>query len=177
MTTKDRSRSRERPRVPQRDPQRETAAQLIADIIHHKVETVKQEKAAVVAAVTRRRRRGKLWYFLFALPLLVGLTLWNIVRTANPPEVFTADERESGLRFRMYLAAQAVEAYRDSVGRWPPDLKTVGFGEAGFSYRTGERGFEIGDTASSSMPLTYQRGDPLSPFAGAYYELQRGGTP
>lgn len=152
------------------------AAQLVADIIHAKVEAKKQAEAAVREAVSRRRRRSRGWYFLFALPLLVGLTVWNLTRGARPPQVFSAEEREAAVRFRIYLAAQAVEAYRDSVGRWPPSLAAVGFGDAGFVYQARVRDYEISDT-SSSVPLTYRRGDMVAPFAGAYRELQHGGIP
>jgi len=135
------------------------------------VAAVKEQQAAVVAAATQRHRRGRAWYFLVALPLFLGLTAWNLVRATQTPEVFSADERESAVRFRMYLAAQAVEAYRDSLGRWPADLGTVGFADARFVYQAGERDFEISDT-SASVPLTYRRGDPMRPFAGAYQELK-----
>lgn len=176
VPTSPRPRRRPRPLVPLRPAatRPETAAQLVADIIHHKVEAAKRKEAAAVSAATQRRRRARGWYFLVALPLLVGLTTWNLARIASPPAVFSADERESSVRFRMYLAAQAVEAYRDSLGRWPADLDAVGFGDAGFRYRVGSRTFEISDT-SVSVPLTYHRGDVLAPFADAYQELKKGG--
>jgi hypothetical protein len=75
----------------------------------------------------------------------------------------------------MYLAAQAVEAHRDSLGRWPATLAAVGFGDAGFTYSFSGRSFEIADT-SSAVPLTYRRGDMLAPFADAYQELMGGGA-
>jgi hypothetical protein len=181
MTTRTAPRPRLRPHPHSRallrpTPRPETAAQLVADIIHHKVEAAKQKQAARVAVATKRRRRARGWYFLVALPLLLGLTAWNLVRAAHPPEVFSADERESGVRLRMYLAAQAVEAYRDSLGRWPAQLDAVGFGDAGFVYRAGGSSFEISDT-SALVPLTYHRGDMLAPFADAYQELKQGGGP
>lgn len=171
MTTREAYRSRERLRAKQPVRPADIAAQLIADIIHRKVEAVQEQQAAVVAAATQRRRRGRAWYFLVALPLLIGLSAWNLVRATSTPEVFSVEERESAVRFRMYLAAQAVEAYRDSLRRWPADLGAVGFADAGFVYQAGERDFEISDT-SASVPLTYRRGDPLRPFAGAYHELK-----
>lgn len=168
MTTREApSRSRQRMRVTRPD----TAAQLVADIIHHKVETARRQQEAAVAAVQRRRRRGRGWYFFVALPLLVGLTAWNLARSTRAPVVFTAAERESGVRVRMYLAAQAVEAYRDSLGRWPASLSAVGFGDAGFVYQAGGRVFEISDT-SASVPLVYRRGDAVEPFADALRELR-----
>ena len=146
------------------------AAQLVADIIHQKVEAKQRAEDAIRMAVVRKRRRGRGWYFLVALPLFVGLTAWNVARGANPPAVYTAAEVESGVRFRMYLAVQAVEAYRDSLGRWPATLAAVGFGDAGFTYSASGRSYEITDT-SSAVPLEYRRGDMLEPFADAYNEL------
>jgi hypothetical protein len=168
MTTREApARSRQRLRIPRSD----VAAQLVADIIHQRVETAKRQRAAVVVAAQRRQRRGRLWYFLFALPLLIGLTAWNVARSARAPAVFTADERESAVRLRMYLAAQAVEAYRDSLGRWPVNLAAVGFADVGFVYEAGGGVFEISDT-SASVPLTYRRGDALAPFADALQDLR-----
>lgn len=173
MTTRQAT-ARATPRL--RMTQSDVAAQLVADIIHHRVEVAKQQQQEAAAAVQHRRRRGRLWYFLVALPLLIGLTAWNVARGARRPAAFSAAERESGVRFRMYLAVQAVEAYRDSLGRWPADLAAVGFGDAGLVYEARDRDYEINDT-SGSVPLSYRRGDPLQPFAGAYRELQRGGGP
>lgn len=152
------------------------AAQLVADIIHAKVDAQQQAEAAEVAAVTARKRRGRAWYFLFALPLLLGLTIWNLARASHPPEVFSAAERESAVRLRMYLASQAIEAYRQSYGRWPTSLADIGFGESGFVYEPGQRDYEIADT-SAPVPLTYRRGDMVAPFADAYQELQRRSAP
>jgi hypothetical protein len=170
--TRQAPRQWQRPRVTRPD----TAAQLVADIIHNKVQAAKRKEAVLVAAVTQRRRRARGWYFLLALPLLVGLTARNVVRATHSPEVFTADEQESGVRLRIYLATQAVEAYRHALGRWPADLSAVGFADAGFVYRAGGGTFEISDT-SASVPLTYHRGDVLAPFAEAYDELKRGDAP
>ena len=112
------------------------------------------------------------------MPLLLGLTIWNLARAANPPVVYTAAEIESGVRFRMYLAAQAVEAYARTTGRWPTSLAVVGFGDDGFTYTAGGATFEIVDT-SSAVPLSYRRGDMIEPFANAYQELlgKGGGAP
>lgn len=172
MTTRQApARSRARMRMTRPD----VAAQLVADILHQRVETARRQQAAAAAAIAGRRRRGRLWYFLFALPLLVGLTVWNLARAAQPPAVFTAAERESTVRLRLYLAVQAVERYADSVRRWPADLAVVGFGDAGFVYQAGAGSYEISDT-TASIPLTYRRGDPLSPFADAFAELTTGGS-
>jgi len=147
------------------------AAQLVADIIHNRVAEVKRSREAARKEVARRRQRGRAWYFLVALPMLLGLTVWNAVRAQRAPEVFTAEERESTIRLRMYLAVEAVESYHRENGRWPADLRTIGMGDVGFLYVRQDSVYAISDT-SAAVPLTYRRGDPLRPFAEAYQELK-----
>jgi hypothetical protein len=149
----------------------DVAAQLVADIIHQRVEAARRQQAALAAAVAGRRRRGRAWYFLGALPLCIGLTAWNLARAARTPDVFTVSEHESVVRLRMYLAVQAIEHHRDSAGHVPADLAAVGFGDAGFVYHPNGGRFAITDT-TASVPLTYHYGDPLEPFAGATEELR-----
>jgi len=152
----------------------DVAAQLVADIIHHKVEEAKQTQEAARQDRARRTRRNRAWYFLGALPLLLGLTIWNVVRISRVPDVFTPAERESVIRFEMYLVAQGIEAYRDSTGRWPSDLRAVGMADTGLLYELQDSVFAISDT-SSSVPLVYRRGDPLAPFAAGFEELKHAG--
>ena len=170
MTTRERYRS-----PASRLSRPDTAAQLVADIIHQKHDAKRRAEETARMAVVRRRRRGRGWYFLVALPLFLGLTVWNLARATHPPAVYTASELESAVRFRMYLAAQAVEAYRDSLGRWPATLTDVGFGDAGFAYTSTSRGYEITDT-SSAVPLSFRYGDMVEPFASGYNELLEAGT-
>lgn len=170
MTTRERYRS-----PASRLSRPDMAAQLVADIIHQKAEAKRRVEEAARVAVVRRRRRGRGWYFLVALPLFLGLTAWNLARATHPPAVYSPSELESVVRFRMYLAVQAVEAYRDSLGRWPATLADVGFGEAGFAYTTTARSYEIIDT-TSAVPLSYRYGDMLEPFANAYVELREAGA-
>jgi hypothetical protein len=149
----------------------DVAAQLIADIINRKVDEKKRGEEALRVDRARRKRRHRGWYFVGALPLLLGLTAWNVLRAANQPPVFNADERESVIRLQMYIAAQGIEAYRDSTGRWPRDLRAVGMDDAGLVYEVRDGSFAISDT-STTVPLTYRRGDPLAPFAAGYAELK-----
>lgn len=160
-----------KPRDRYRLSSRDVAAQLVADIIHHKVEEKKRGEEAKRIGLKRRRRRNRAWYFLGALPLLLTLTVWNVVRHARKPEVFNAAERESIIRLQMYIAAEGVEAYRDSTGRWPADLRAVGMEDAGLVYEAQGNSFAVTDT-SMRVPLTYRRGDPLAPFAAGYAELK-----
>jgi hypothetical protein len=151
--------------------QADTAAQLVADIIHRKVDEARRTQEAAQQAVVRRRQRSRAWYFLFALPLLIGLTTWNLVRATRRPAVFSPSERESAVRFQMYLAAQALQAYHDSTGRWPADLRAIGMEDAHFVYERRDGDFTITDT-TSTVPLVFRHGDPLAPYAAGYVELK-----
>lgn len=148
------------------------AAQLVADIIKQKVEEVKQEKVERQQAVLRKKRRSKMWYFLGLLPVLLGLTIWNLAKSGEQPVVFTPEELDAGIRFKIYLAAQAVQAYRDSVGRWPRTLAPVGMADQGLVYEVVDSSYTISDT-SGGVPLVYHGGENISLFANAYAVLAR----
>jgi hypothetical protein len=149
------------------------AAQLVADIIQQKVAEIKQDKAEVQRIVRQKRRRSKLWYFLVLLPALIGLSIWNIVRSGRPPEVLSAEEIDASIRFRIFLAAQAVEAYQDSAGRWPRDLAAVGMGGDKLVYRLLDTSYTITDTSGTGVRLVYHGGESLAPFGDAYAQLGR----
>ena len=148
------------------------AAQLVADIIKQKVEEVKQDKIERQQAVLRKKRRSKIWYFLGLLPIFLGMTIWNLTRAGEQPTVFTPEEIEAGIRFKIYLAAQGVQAYRDSVGAWPRSLKAVGMADEGLVYQLVDTSYTIADT-SGGVPLVYHGGESLSLFADAYGFLAR----
>ena len=166
------------PSQPPRKPARhrlsrpDMAAQLVSDIIHQKVAAVQQDRADEQKAVQRKKRRSKLWYFAVLLPTLLGLSVWNVVRSGAVPVVLTPEEIDASIRFRIFLAAQAVEAYRDSAGRWPRDLAAVGLEAEGLVYTLVERTYTVADT-SHGVPLTYRGGESLAPFADAYAQLRR----
>lgn len=146
------------------------AAQLVADILKQKVEDVKHHKAEERLAV-ERVRRSKLWYLLGLLPVFLGLTIWNLTR-GEAPEVFTPEELDAGVRFRIFLAAQSVQAYRDSVGRWPRNLAAIGMEDDGLVYRLVDSSYTIADT-SGGVPLVYHGGENLKLFGDGYTFLAR----
>ncbi|MBI1968159.1 MAG: hypothetical protein HYS40_09225 [Gemmatimonadetes bacterium] len=152
--------------------QPDVAAQLVADILKQKVEEVKQDKVERQRAVLRKRRRSKLWYSLALLPLFLGLTIWNLTRASTQPTVFTPEELDASLRFKMFLAAQAVQAYRDSAGTWPSSLAVVGMEDAALVYQLADTSYTIADT-SGGVPLVYHSGETLAPFADGYALLAR----
>ncbi len=156
------------------------AAAIVADIMQQKVEEVKHAKQEA----HRPRQRSRAWVLLVGLPLLVGLTIWNLVRAGERPLVFTATQVDAGVRFKIYLAVQAVESYRRSSGRLPPDLGAVGMDGDGLTYTPADSTYTIaagpsaGDGSPADAPLyEYRRGDDLKPFADGYAELAPKGVP
>ena len=107
------------------------AAEIVADIIKQKVDDAKQQKEEARRPPPKRTRAVVL---MVSVPVLFGLTAWNLVHAHDRPTVFTAEQLDAGVRFRIYLAAQAVEAYRDSRGRLPPTLGAVGMEGDGLDY-------------------------------------------
>jgi hypothetical protein len=148
------------------------AAQLVADIIQQKVMEIKQERAEIQETFKRKKRHAVFWYLAGLLPLLLGLTIWNLSRRGDMPEVFTPEELDASVRFKVFLAAQAVQAYRDSLGRWPASLAAVGMGDEGLVYQRIDSIFTVTDT-SGSVPLVYHAGESLAPFANGYTHLSR----
>ena len=152
--------------------QPDMAAQLVADIIKQKVEEVKQDKVERQRAVLRKKRQSKLWYFLGLLPVFLGLTIWNLTRAGEPPLVFTPEEIEASIRFRIYLTAQAVEAYRASMGQLPRSLTAAGVDAVGLVYTLVDSSYTVADP-SGGVPLVYHGGENLALFADAYAMLTR----
>lgn len=160
------------PRQDHRLSRPDMAAQLVADIIKQKVDEVKQHKVDEQLAVRRGKRRSKLWYFAGLLPVFLGLTIWNLTRAGEAPELFTPEEVDAGVRFRIFLAAQAVQAYRDSLGKWPRTLAAAGMDGEGLVYRLADSSYTIADT-TGGVPLVYHGGESLSLFADGYAYLAR----
>jgi hypothetical protein len=71
----------------------------------------------------------------------------------------------------MFLTAQALQAYHDSTGRWPADLRAVGMEDAHFIYERRDGDYTITDT-TAAVPLVFRYGDPLAPYAVGYLELK-----
>ena len=111
------------PRQPPRFSQRDLAAQFVGEILKQKAE----EAANARAAPPPRRTAARTLMVL--VPLLLGLTGWNVGRMMREPAVFSPEETEAALRFRIYLAAEAVRAYKDSAGILPMDIRDIGLDE------------------------------------------------
>jgi hypothetical protein len=86
--------------------------------------------------------------------------------------VFTPAELDAGSRFKIFLAAQALEAYRDSTGTWPESLEIVGFANEGLTYEVEDTTYII-QTTVAGAPVVYRSGDNLDFFRDASQELIR----
>jgi hypothetical protein len=147
------------------------AAEFVGDIIKQKVEEAKHKRQEA----RRQPKRARVWALVASVPLLFGLTAWNLTRAGDRPTVFTSDEVNAGVRFKIYLAAQAVEAYRRSRGRLPPNLAAVGMDGDGLTYSTVESTYTIVGH-DGGLQYAYRRGDDLAPFVAGYRELTRKGA-
>lgn len=158
------------PRPPSRFSQRDLAAQYVGEILKQKAE----EAAKVRAAPRRQRAAGRSLTVL--VPVLLGLTGWNVGRMVREPAVFTSGETEAALRFRIYLAAEAVRTFKDSAGTLPADIKDIGLDrDEGLVYAPLDTTYIITGVADE-VRLTYRGDQDLGPFAAAY-DVLVGGRP
>lgn len=139
----------------------DVAAQIVADIVREKAEAAAEQRRA--AAPPRRRSRGLLLGVLAAL--FFGLSGWNLLRSETP-EPFTPEQQEASLRVHVFLTTQALEAYRDSAGVYPPTLAAIDMDAPGLAYVPSESSYAL-VAAAGPVRLTYRRGDDLARFAAA----------
>ena len=145
------------------------AAQFVADIVKQRVEDARERKREVVRDRERHQRRP---WLLVLIPLFFVLFGWNMLAAGSTPAVFSRAEREASLRFRIYLAAQGVKAFRDSAGYLPPDLPTIGIFEDRIAYVPDGTLYAIVGS-EGGLQLTYRSGEDLQPYAAAYQRLAR----
>ncbi|HEX4633979.1 MAG TPA: hypothetical protein VH163_09110 [Gemmatimonadales bacterium] len=150
--------------------QPKAAADLVKSIVQQKVDDAKQLKADVEKA--RKKRKSTLPLLLGLTPVLLGLTAWNVFTAGPPKSTLTAADEAASTRFRIYIAAQAIEAYRASHGAYPANLTQVGVDWQGLHYAVADTTWSI-VVRLDSLTVTYRHGDPLAPFATAYQALQR----
>lgn len=149
------------------------AAEILTDLWKQRIEEAQEARAAALAAPRRPR---KPLYLAGLCVLFLGLTGWNVVRVTQPVEFYTPQEWEASLRFRLYLAVQAIEQYRDSAGVFPTTLAAVGVTAEDFSFAPTGSTYTI-MAQGAAGPLRYRRGDDLAPFSSAYAALPRGAQP
>jgi hypothetical protein len=135
---------------------------------------MKREIGVVQAAAERRhpRLRSVLPLLLSLAPVFVGLTAWNIMRARDDGPVIPTEDVEASVRFSIYLTAQELNAYQDSVGSLPPSLTVVGMEDDGIVYSRGETGYVLTARVGDRV-LQYRQGDSWASFAAAYDLLAR----
>jgi hypothetical protein len=136
-----------------------------------KVEERERERGKAQDQGTRQQRMRRILVFGL-LPAFLVLLGWNLTRGGEPPQVFTPAELDAGSRFKIFLAAQALEAYRDSTGTWPESLEIVGFANEGLTYEVEDTTYII-QTTVAGAPVVYRSGDNLDFFRDASQELIR----
>jgi len=146
------------------------AAQMVADILKQKIADVKETKAAVQAA-RPRRRNWKRWLVVL-IPAFSTLTAWNVLRAGAEPQVFTPDELAASLRFKVYIAAQGIRAFRDSAGTLPASLQQIRMADVGLAYVRSDTTYVIVGSAGA-VHVTYRSGEDLKPYGGAAHTLAR----
>lgn len=149
--------------------QPQAAADLVKNILHQKVEDAKQAKAEALKA---RKRKSRVPLLLGLLPVLVALTAWNVLHGGPTPSVLSPADQLASVKFRIYLAAQAIDGYQTVHGSFPPDLSVVGVDWQGLHYVPAETTWSIVARADS-VSIMYRHGEPLGPYATAYQALQR----
>ena len=150
--------------------QPEAAADLVKNIIKQKVDDAKQAK--IDAERARKHRKSRAPLILALLPVLVGLTAWNVVHAGPPRSTISPGDRLASLKFQIYIAAEAIEAYHAAHGAFPRNLTEVGVDWQGLHYVPADTTWNIVGRVDS-VAVTYQHGESLVPFSSAYQPLQR----
>ena len=119
------------------------------------------------ADLTQPRQPRRL--FVAALLVLFAVVLYEAVRPAPAP--FTQREELAFGRFAIFLAAVAVEAYRDSTGTLPASLSALGVDEQGLSYRSDGMTYALTVELAGEI-LSYSDGEDLTPYGEAFDELR-----
>lgn len=123
----------------------------------------------------KRRVRGRI-ALLVTLPILVGLTAFNVAMSRPTPTVpRPAHVAEQEARTAVYLAMQQVEAYRLAHGlQAPPSLAEVGADQPGLTYVAEGRSYSLTAHVDGAEAV-FRSGDDPTPFEAAAVDLFTGG--
>ncbi len=86
--------------------------------------------------------------------------------------MFTPDELAASLRFKIYIAAQGIRAFRDSAGTLPSSLQQIRMADDGLAYVRSDTTYVIVGSAGP-VHLTYRSIDDLKPYGRAAHTLGR----
>lgn len=142
--------------------------EYVQKILEHDAEDLR-ERQELRQAAPRKRRKGVLIALLVVLTVLVAA---NVIRALSAPEPFTRAEEEAAARFTIFLVAQGLAAYHDSLGALPPDLATAELDEPGLSYAVSSDSAYVLSYQDGDISLSYRSSESLAPFAAAYDALQ-----
>lgn len=143
--------------TPERDSRR-SAAEYVEAIMRSEHA---RRTAVEPPAPSRRSSRGPL---LTLIPILLGLTAWNVSTYARNQQPFTAEQEQSAARFHVYLTAVAVDEHRNETGTLPVNLTEIGLGDDGIEYSLAGQGYIL-TAATAAGPVSYRAGEDLQPFA------------
>ena len=119
-----------------------------------------------------KKKRSWIPVLVVLLPVLVGLTAWNVMRMTGDTEVFSPSLEEASAKFTIYLIAQAVEEYRDSTSVLPDNLEMIEMDEENVIYVPLGSTYTL--TASvGNTQLVFQQGEDLAWFGEAFRELEQ----
>lgn len=140
-------------------------AQLLADVVAH----AKRETRAVMLAKMMESYASR--PFIVAFMGLVALIITTYSYTTRSEWVFGAPvvasaERESHLRFAMFLGMQRATWYRDSMLVWPSSLEEVGERWPGMSYHIRGDTLELRAIGDSGQTMTLRSDRDARAFVG-----------
>ena len=120
-----------------------------------------REEASRVPAEPPRRSRGRSLFVL--LPVLVGLTTWNVLTMTRATRSPAPPIESEAARLTLYVVAQAVDEYRDSSGVLPTTLSHVGFGDEGIEYARLDGSYTLTANIGANR-IVYRAGEDLAEY-------------
>lgn len=117
-----------------------------------------------------RRSWGPL--LVVMIPVLVGLTAWNVFSMTRTTGAFSPPIETEAARFTIYLIAQAVEEYRDAAGALPPSLEYLDLDEEDIEYARLDDSYTLTASVGDNR-IVYRAGEDLQQFWIAYETFSR----
>lgn len=132
----------------------------LRDVMDHVIDVSQPDPSSRRAPL----RRG---LTAFICLVLLGLSLYSWI--ARPAVIWGPNPKvqpvveEAGIRFSIFLLAQRIETYRDSAGRYPPEL---GDQPEGIAYAfVSDSVFEL-RASLNGTPIVFRSNEPVDDFLG-----------
>lgn len=156
---------------------REGFGEILAEAHKHQAERLARRKEAYEQSAGQRRRRLlTARSLIYLLPLLLLLTLVNLLSARRAETPFTPHEELVAARSLVYLTASAVEAYHASEGQWPRDLAQIQYEDDQVLYSRFDDTYSL-TVQTDSHVVTYHQGEELEPYREDWVQLCRGINP